>query len=64
MRLSSGSFKQLVFYGEVVGFLLAWAVGLAVAMQPADEQAAGPAPERVENYASLGDILPAPSGLK
>lgn len=30
MRQENDSWKQLIFYGEVVGFALAWVVGVAM----------------------------------
>lgn len=53
MRLPTFSFKQLLFYGEVVGFVIAWAVGLTVAWngQPEDSRLAG-----VENFAATTDL--------
>ena len=30
--MRSSPWRQLIYYGEVVGFLLAWVVGLAVAL--------------------------------
>ncbi len=53
MRLPNISFKQLLFYGEVVGFLFAWAVGLTVAWNghPQDSRLAG-----VENFAATTDL--------
>lgn len=53
MRLANTSFKQLIFYGEVVGFLLAWVFGLSVAWKtrPADTRLAG-----VENFAATTDL--------
>lgn len=53
MRLPTFSFKQLLFYGEVVGFVIAWVVGLSVAWngQPEDSRLAG-----VENFAATTDL--------
>ena len=33
MRQNSDSLKKLVFYGEVVGFALAWVVGMVLLAQ-------------------------------
>lgn len=43
MRQNSESWKKLVFYGEVVGFALAWMVGMVVLghSQPTEPQLAG-----------------------
>lgn len=59
MRLPSASFKQLVFYGEVVGFLLAWAVGLVVTLRPDGES---PRMGEVENFAATSDLRPGTPG--
>lgn len=53
MRLPNISFKHLLFYGEVVGFAIAWAVGLTIAWQgqPNEPRLAG-----VENFAVTTDL--------
>lgn len=53
MRVTNNSFKQLFFYGEVVGFLLAWLVGMTVVWnsRPAEPRLVG-----VENFAATTDL--------
>lgn len=53
MRTISPSWKRLFFYGEVVGFLLAWIVGVVVTLRatPTEPRLAG-----VEGLASVTDL--------
>ncbi|MGI9457835.1 MAG: hypothetical protein ACR2NU_14820 [Aeoliella sp.] len=53
MRLSSTSWKQLFFYGEIVGFLLAWIVGIVVTLQADPEE---PRLSGVEQFVSVTDL--------
>lgn len=48
------SWKQLVFYGEVVGFVLAWIVGavLLTQSQPGDDRLAGVS--GLDSFAEVG----------
>lgn len=51
---ASSSWKQLVFYGEVVGFVLAWVVGgvLLVRSATSDTQLVGTS--GLDHYAEVG----------
>jgi len=53
MRTQTHTWKRLFFYGEVVGFLLAWVVGVVVTLRanPPEARLAG-----VEGLASITDL--------
>ncbi len=53
MRLNSTSWKQFFFYGEVVGFLLAWIVGIVITLKSPSEE---PRLTGGEKFASVTDL--------
>lgn len=59
MHLSAQSWKQFFFYGEVVGFLMAWLLGAAVLSQPETSQ---PRVAEVESLAASSDLRRTDSG--
>lgn len=43
MAMKQDNWKKAIYYGEVFGFLFAWAVGMALALNGAEEEVAKPA---------------------
>ena len=51
--MTASSWKQLFFYGEVVGFLLAWVVGVVVTLR---SQPAGPSISGADSLTAVSDL--------
>lgn len=51
---ASSSWKQLVFYGEVVGFALAWIVGGVLLVRSATSDTKLVGTSSLDNYAEVG----------
>lgn len=53
------TWNGFVYYGEALGFALAWVVVIAVATQFAATPTSGPAPEEIAAADSVLGVLPA-----
>lgn len=64
MQLNARSWKQFFYYGEVVGFLMAWLVGVAVLSKPQSHQPRMPGVESLASSAELPGPDRGAQGLK
>lgn len=55
MRLNSKSWASLISYGEVVGFALAWVVGIVVTLKESPPQSTSAG---MEKLTSVSDLRP------